>query len=867
MRPSVRSSVAGLAGLALLGACSGIDEPSGAPTSAATTSSSSGGSGGTGGSGGKSGSGGFSTSGGGLDECAEGLASCAPHASCIDTPGFYKCACDAGYEGDGKLVCEDVDECQILQHDCAAGATCTNTEGSFTCACPNGLVGDGKTCAPTYLAVATGYFHACALRSDKTLWCWGLNTSGQSGTGLTDAWFTRPASPSGASDWVDVGLGETYSCALTSSGQIFCWGSNTFSVFGDGTTTSKSSPSLGGGGASDWASFEAGRLHVCAIKTNGKGYCWGRNTSSQLGDGTKDNNADGNADNELSPVEIAGGRTWLALSGGNEHSCGVTTNHEIFCWGLNSSYQLGDGTTTERQAPVQVGLANDWASVEAGAATTCAVKMNGERWCWGTNSSGQAGDGTTTTATMPKRVDQDADWLRVSESPDAFGCGTRTDGRIFCWGDGSVGQTAQPTQLAISTTPLQVGIDAGWKDLAVGSRFACGIKASGELACWGSTSRASTGAGFASDRLEPAFVGTDSDWTQVAAHVEFACGLRNTKLFCWGRHVGANLGDGGIGSSVLPVAVDPATDYAAVTVGRQFGCALTVDGAVRCWGSDATGQQGNGMALDTQATPKPIAATPSNSSAWTQLAAGENAVCGVRADNTLWCWGSDSTGQLGNGATTGNQHTPVQVAPAEKADWLSVSTAGDAVCARRGSGTLACWGRGGDGQLGLGTTTNANSPQAVGVASYGLVATGRNHSCAVRTDGSLWCWGRNNSGEIGLGNTVGLALVPTESGASNDWDSLHLGPGFFGCARKKTGSLHCVGFNGSGQLGLSTITNASKWSPLLVPWTWKTAVAGNDMACAIRDDGRLMCWGSSVNAQLGHGVPFLTQPSTVLPPL
>lgn len=795
-----------------------------------------------------------------IDECTAGTAICAEHATCVDTPGFYECVCEPGFEGDGVTACEDIDECQTALDDCPSNATCENTEGSFSCLCPAGFVLEGTQCAPRYLNAAAGYYHACAIRSDKTLWCWGLNTSNQIGTGLADPWFTKPVSPSDATDWLDVSLGEAFSCGLSESGAIACWGSNAFGNFGDGSTSAKSTPSSGGGGDTDWLSIDAGRRHVCAVKSNGKGFCWGANGNGQLGHGS--------TANASSPVEVSGARQWLTLSAGAEHSCGVTTSHALYCWGLNSSSQLGDGTTTARTTPVPIGNTSDWATVDAGGVSTCAVKMSGERWCWGANGSGQLGDGLTSKSGVPKLADSEHDWGSVVASEEGFGCGFRTDGRLFCWGDGSMGQTGQPAKVALTTAPVQVGVEPSWLDVALGLRFACGVKASGELVCWGATSRGATGSGFVSDRLQPWLVGDASDWTSVSVHTDSACGLRGTKLYCWGRETNGLLGDGMANSSATPAAIDVDVDYQAVSVGKNFACGVTIDGDVRCWGSDGGGQLGNGSGVTNQATPGLVASTAGNSSKWTSVAAGELVACGLRADKTLWCWGTDNYGQVGNGdGIAVAQHTPVQVAPSETADWATVSSSGDAVCAIRTGGKIWCWGRNNFGQQGDGSTTNVSAPSQVGAASYTHTEAGRNHVCAIAVDGGLWCWGRNTSGELGLGSNVTPWLSPTRVGDDTDWTSVHLGPGAHGCARKANGGLYCSGLGAIGQLGQGDLKSSNLHLLVPVPWQWKSIGIGNEANCAVRSDGRLLCWGGAASAQLGDGVPILSAPTPVSSPL
>ena len=877
-RLGARGVVLVLGLLAALAACDGGDGTAG---TLATSTLSGGGDGGLGGAnagGANAGGANFGGNIGGaggdglaLDECAEGLAICAADADCIDTPGYYECACKPGYAGDGK-ICDDVNECSNLLHDCAPTAVCTNTAGSFSCGCAPGFSGDGKTCMPTYESVAAGRFHACAIRTDKSLWCWGLNTSSQIGIGTSDLWLQRPVSPSDAKNWKSVAAIEVSTCALNTDGFIFCWGNNSYYQLGNGTVTSASSPTAAAGGTGDWLTLDGGRLHVCGIKASGEAYCWGYNGNNQLGDG-----APGNG-NKSYGLPVAGGKQWLKLAAGNDHTCGIASDNTLWCWGLNSTYQLGDGTTVLRAVPTQEKtLASDWLSVDVAATSTCAVKLNGQRWCWGTNYSGAGGDGYAAGITAPKWVDLEVDWATVygHASTDGNFCGRRTDGRLFCWGDGTMGQTGQPGAEAVTLNPLQVGVASDWISVANSGRFACGVRATGELFCWGATSRGGTGSGFVSDRLDPTFVGTDTDWDAVDTHVEFSCGLRASKLYCWGRNVNGMLADGTVISHALPAAADPAESYARLSLGRYFGCGVTggaASGSVRCWGSDAQGQLGNGTGAAVDAlVPASVPATPGNASPWTEVAAGEYGVCGIKADKTLWCWGYDAQGQVGNGSgTSATQQSPVALLANEPADWLAVSQAANTVCALRGGGTLWCWGHNNLGQVGNGSTANVTAPELIGNATqpplYTQLSVGRGHACAVAAGGTLWCWGGNGSGELGLGYSGGTVTAPMQVGTDTDWQSAHVGSGNHSCARKLDDHAYCWGSNFIGQIGLGTYGNTNKPQKLASPITWNSLAPGHEGSCGLRLDGRLLCWGTSLNAQLGSGIPFLSTPTPVEPP-
>ncbi|HRI64102.1 MAG TPA: EGF domain-containing protein [Polyangium sp.] len=795
------------------------------------------------------------------DECALGLDDCADNADCLDTPGFYECVCKPGFSGDGK-TCTDIDECGKLTNDCDPNALCTNTDGGFTCACAAGFVGDGKTCAATYLAVSAGTYHACAVRSDKTLWCWGLNTSGQAGTGTGDAIFLRPAQAGGASDWKAVSSGAASTCALSELGRISCFGTNSSGQLGDGSTTTRTTPTPIAGDMSDWTSISAGSTHVCALRADGSLYCWGSNTRGQIGDGT--------TNNAILPTLVSAG-PWVAVSAGTDFTCGLRMDHTLWCWGLNTSRQLGDTTTTQRMTPTQeITMATDWAAIGAGNAYTCAMKMDGTRYCWGTNSLGQGADGTTTGITMPKACDMETDWGTNIELGDLLGCAQKKTGALYCWGDGSSGQTGLPGDESPKLAPAQVGQATDWISISSGFRFTCGVRQSGELHCWGANARAAAGMGFVADRLDPTNVSADTDWERVDVQLDNGCGLRTGgNLYCWGRNAFGHLGDGTNITRVAPTPIGAGKVWTRVALGRTHTCAIASEGggtpAPYCWGLDGNQELGNGSTVTNQLTPMPVTPTTGNTSPWLEIAAGFNHTCAVRQDGTLWCWGRNASGQLGDGTTT-TRPDPKQVILPDPLGWLDVHASGDFTCGMRTGGELYCWGTNTVGQLGqMDTMSPVSSPKLV-PGTFANVDVSANHVCGVRVDGTLWCWGRNASGELGMGNTASPVLGPTQVGTGTNWQRPYLGQGTSMCATQMDGSLHCWGTGSFGQLGLGNTSSFT--SPQKVPNldTWKSASIGVEHTCGITQGGKLACWGASYYAQLGGGVPFISTPTRIVDP-
>jgi len=299
---------------------------------------------------------------------------------------------------------------------------------------------------PVTLAIDAGNNHACALRSNGTVACWGSNANGQLGDGTYTS-SNVPVVVTGLSGATAIAAGDNHSCATRSDGTARCWGSNANGQLGNGTYTDSNVPVVVTG-LTAAATIAAGRAHSCATRSDGTARCWGSNLNGQLGN-------DGIYSNFNVPVTVAGLSSATAIAAGGAHSCATRTDGTAHCWGFNYFGQLGDGTNKfDSKVPVTVAGLSGATAIDAGRSHSCATRSDGTARCWGYNANGQLGDGTYTDSNVPVVVTG----LTAATAIAAgfyHSCATRSDGTARCWGSSNYGQLGDGTYTS-SNVPVTV---------------------------------------------------------------------------------------------------------------------------------------------------------------------------------------------------------------------------------------------------------------------------------------------------------------------------------------------------------------------------------------------------------------------------
>ena len=465
--------------------------------------------------------------------------------------------------------------------------------------------------------ISAGHFTSCASLADGTARCWGNNSAGQLGNGVSGGAEPIAVAVTGLTLGVAITTNGSHSCALLAEGSVACWGSNSFGQVGTGSPASTSPFAAivsGGGGGFSARDVAAGRNHTCAVRANGTVACWGDNDFGQIGDGTF-------GVDRLVPVTVPGLTHVVALTAGDAHTCALRVTGRVHCWGHNGSGQLGIGTTVNSVSPVMIPTLTSVKAISAGGGIagshTCALLANSTLRCWGANANGQIGDGTTQQRLSPVVVFGQTSMVAIAAG-ELHTCALTSTGGVRCWGSNTNGQLGDDTQID-HIRPDDVKGMVFAVALTTGNLHTCALRANASVWCWGenllgqlgnsSTTSSAFRVELLSDLVKNRTVAIAGGFGHTCA-VTFSGGAR-----CWGDNSVGQLGNATTISSTTPTVVEsvrsfitiglggtggagtikfPLTNAVTVTAGRRHTCALLSTGAVSCWGENSSGQLGIG---------------------------------------------------------------------------------------------------------------------------------------------------------------------------------------------------------------------------------------------------------------------------------
>lgn len=706
-------------------------------------------------------------------------------------------------------------------------ATLTDRDG------PTRVLGLGEAAQ-----IAAGYRRTFALTARGELWGWGAVKSGLPPKERLH--YARPRRVPIPEPVRDYRIGQR-SCALTRAGNLWCWRGRWGAQPRKPAATPRRLTGL-----PPMADFDSGSDHFCGVDKAARVWCWGKNGAGQLGDGSRQA--------RVRAVRVGGLPAMAAVVCGSESTCAVDTTGAVWCWGRvgppqPSSHTPLDEPEADLPAPGQpvgpqptpvlrprrlagltgvvslvLGWPHTWArtrdgrvlrwrsvsvhsaprerikstgraaGLRFGSEHRCVLDTSGRVRCWGENSRGQLGDATFERRSTPTPV-RGVPRLKQLSVGNVHACGLSPRGRIWCWGDDSAGQlglgapTRWRTPRGASPT-LRAALHG-----AAGYNHACAIKPDRSVWCWGSPSFAARSTLVYRYRYTPRRQTGVRGAVALASFSTTTCALlADTTVWCWGDGLNHTLGrPRGHDQPPRPGPVYGLRGATHLSVGHDHACAIKGDRSVWCWGGRFHRRPTGGPrpAHGKTTAPAPTQRVFAEAIA---LASGWQHSCAIRRDGTVWCWGANDRGSLGDSPLK-PLGRPVQVRGIRQA--RSVAAGFLHSCATTGDGSVWCWGDNRQGQLG--TPSPRQSPTArrvPGVPKAAAVYAGNFHSCARTAKGRLWCWGRTMSARRLEQAPQKPSPMPGLRPVTHAW----LGDRFT-CALERGGAVRCWGDNPQGQLG------------------------------------------------------------------
>jgi len=342
---------------------------------------------------------------------------------------------------------------------------------------------------------------------------------------------------------------------------------------------------------------------------------------------------------------------------------------------------------------------------------------------------------------------------------------------LWVWGANAFGQLGDNTATDRSTPVTTLSGGANWKQLACGNGHTAAIKTDGTLWAWGAGNNGQRGDDAGSNRLTPVttFAG-ETNWKQVACGGYHTAAIKTDgTLWTWGRNLYGNLGDNTTTTRFTPVTTFAGgTDWKQVAGAFYHTAAIKTDGTLWTWGRNSYGQLGNNTTSTDRRTPVTTFAGGTN---WKQVAGGYGHTAAIKTDGTLWTWGSGGNGRLGDNTTT-QRIIPITTF-AGGTNWKQVACGNDHTAAIKTDGTLWTWGANAFGTLGDNTTTTRFTPVTTfaGGTNWKQVAGAFYHTAAIKTDGTLWTWGGGfaNFGQLGNNTTTDRSIPVTTFAGGTNW--------------------------------------------------------------------------------------------------
>lgn len=601
---------------------------------------------------------------------------------------------------------------------------------------------------------ATGNDFSCHITNTGDIKCRGNHTYGQTGCTaiLGGNYSTCVVTPPVLTAATQIDSGAYHTCAVMSDESVICWGSNWHGVLGSGIIGSSYGTPITSGltAGSGAVQVTTGETHTCALIDDGTVQCWGSNLYNQLGQAATSGDT-------MTPTSVVGlPETVTKVVAGAYHTCALGTSGKVYCWGYNGNGNVGTGSISNSSVVTEIsnapGIASD---IEVGAYHSCLI-YNGDAYCWGPATNSEISTRESTYFNRPSDPFMFAKTVvkKILSNPDETGkastiCAQLPDNSLTCTGDNTYGQLGMSSISPSSYTTFAVPTLSDLiSDFVSGINHSCALLLNGGVECWGRNNLNQIASGSVTTKEDPPLApsGLPTTIVQLSSGTNHNCALTvSGAIYCWGD--GTYGQSGSCSASTAPTLVVGPTSVASIVTGGNTSCAVATDGKVKCWGDNSYAQLGRGdtwTSCDT--TPVNALFTSGTPESVQQLSLGHRHGCAIMANNQLKCWGSDDYGQIGSGLEEiGTKLNPFRITSMDNARQVNASKYH--TCAIDSSSGVKCWGYNPGGLTGVYDTSDENQFALDPTDTYGLnfgvekIFGGETFTCALTDRGFAKCWG------------------------------------------------------------------------------------------------------------------------------
>lgn len=556
------------------------------------------------------------------------------------------------------------------------------------------------------------------------------------------------------------------------------------------------------------------------------------------------------------------------LAAGNASSCLITDEGTVQCWGKLVG-SVGKSNVPKTVEGLDEGVTAISLSNNKNTSYACALLKNGRLKCWGDNSSGQLGDGTLQDRSIPQNVVALDEIVTAVSAGTNHTCALLSNGVVKCWGSNYSGQLGQKN-ISLSAVPIEVtGLNEEAKAITVGSNHSCALLRSGQIKCWGANNKGQLGNGTISSYQNDlndlvVVVGLAGEVKNLVSGENHTCViLNNGQMQCWGSNEDGQAGIVHNSSGLPNTQPTPAIvqnlpgKVMFANAGMAHSCAVIEDGSIYCWGTNSYGQLGIGKINQTLGSPKPVALP----FAAADLALGNDHTCALSADKTVWCWGNNVNGQAGENLRL--NHASATLPSAAK--YIASSRSHTCVIVQQDD--VYCWlasiyDYGPNDEI-----KNADYATKISAlpSSIQAISVGNNFTCAAPKSGGVLCWGLNTNGELGNQKQLSSTVPITVDGITENVIALTSGTSHT-CALTEDGKVKCWGNNPKGQVSPTDRSKNLYTATQVTPLPEVTQITTSDnFSCALSVSGAVYCWGGASTTTSGVvQIPSLSESGVAL---